>query len=143
MQVWCPPPWCMGGYLVTQLCPTLCDCSPPDSSVHEISREEYWSGLPFPPPGALPDPGDQNLGLLYWQVDSLPLHHLGSHIYGATYQSPQSKEKSTLCKKGKRSQEAIGSQKFAGGIESEHYCNFFFFWLRCFSLTLAEFLPGK
>jgi len=21
-----------------------------------FSREEYWSGLPFPPPGALPDP---------------------------------------------------------------------------------------
>jgi len=20
-------------------------------------RQEYWSGLPFPPPGALPDPG--------------------------------------------------------------------------------------
>ena len=23
----------------------------------EFSRQEYWSGLPFPPPGALPDPG--------------------------------------------------------------------------------------
>ena len=22
-----------------------------------FSREEYWSGLPFPPPGDLPDPG--------------------------------------------------------------------------------------
>ena len=22
-----------------------------------FSRQEYWSGLPFPPPGALPDPG--------------------------------------------------------------------------------------
>ena len=21
-----------------------------------FSRQEYWSGLPFPPPGALPDP---------------------------------------------------------------------------------------
>ena len=27
------------------------------SSVHGISRQEYWSGLPFPPPGDLPDPG--------------------------------------------------------------------------------------
>ena len=33
------------------------DCSPPSSSVHGISRQEYWSGLPFPPPGDLPDPG--------------------------------------------------------------------------------------
>ena len=23
----------------------------------EFSRREYWSGLPFPPPGGLPDPG--------------------------------------------------------------------------------------
>ena len=39
---------------------TLCssmDCSPPDSSVHGIFQQEYWSGLPFPPPENLPDPG--------------------------------------------------------------------------------------
>jgi len=23
----------------------------------EFSRQEYWNGLPFPPPGNLPDPG--------------------------------------------------------------------------------------
>ena len=23
----------------------------------EFSRQEYWSGLPFPPPGNLPNPG--------------------------------------------------------------------------------------
>ena len=23
----------------------------------EFSRQEYWSGLPFPPPGDLPNPG--------------------------------------------------------------------------------------
>ena len=41
-------------------CPTLCnpmDCSPPGSSIHGISRQEYWSGLPCPPPGHLSDPG--------------------------------------------------------------------------------------
>ena len=32
------------------------DCSLPGSSVHGISRKEYWRGLPFPPPGYLPDP---------------------------------------------------------------------------------------
>ena len=34
-----------------QLCPTLCDpmdSSPPGSSVYGFSRQEYWSGLPFP-----------------------------------------------------------------------------------------------
>jgi len=28
----------------------------PGSSVHGFSRQEYWSGLPSPPPGNLPDP---------------------------------------------------------------------------------------
>ena len=29
-----------------------------------LSRQEYWSGLPCPPPGDLPDPGIQLLSLL-------------------------------------------------------------------------------
>ena len=33
------------------------DGSPRDSSVHGIFRQEYWSGLPFPPAGDLPGPG--------------------------------------------------------------------------------------
>ena len=49
----------LAGYLfyiyavVVKSCPTLChpmDCSPSGSSVHGISRQEYWSGLPFPSP---------------------------------------------------------------------------------------------
>ena len=47
---------------VAQSCPTLCDhmdCSLPGSSVHGISRQEYWSGLPFPSPGNLPYPGNE------------------------------------------------------------------------------------
>ena len=28
-----------------------------------LSREEYWSGLPFPPPGDLPDPGNKPMSL--------------------------------------------------------------------------------
>ena len=33
------------------------DCSPPGSSVHGILQQEYWNGLPCPPPGDLPNPG--------------------------------------------------------------------------------------
>ena len=33
------------------------DCSPSDSSVHGISQQEYWSGLPFPSPEDCPDSG--------------------------------------------------------------------------------------
>ena len=45
---------------VSQSCLTLCnpmDCSLPGSSVHGISRQEYWNGLLFPSPGDLPNPG--------------------------------------------------------------------------------------
>ena len=46
---------------VAQSCLSLCepiDCSPPGSSVSMgFSRQEYWSGLPFPSPGDLPNPG--------------------------------------------------------------------------------------
>ena len=39
-----------------QLCDPV-DCSLPRFSVHVISRQEYWSELPFPPPGDLLDLG--------------------------------------------------------------------------------------
>ena len=60
--------------LLAQSCPTLCDpmnCSPPGSNLFKgFSRQEYWSGLPFPSPGDLPDPGIEP-SLLHWQADSL------------------------------------------------------------------------
>ena len=53
---------CMHGMLLSHVslfCGPL-DCSLPGSSV-EFSREEYWSGLPFPPPGDLPDPEEMRV----------------------------------------------------------------------------------
>ena len=50
-----------------QSCPTLCDpmdCSPPGSCVHGILQARYWSGLPWPPPGALPNPGIKPMSLM-------------------------------------------------------------------------------
>ena len=29
-----------------------------------FSRQEYWSGLPCPPPGDLPDPGIESMSLV-------------------------------------------------------------------------------
>ena len=46
--------------LVAQSYPTLSDpmdCTLPGSSVHGILQQEHWSGLPFPSPRDLPDPG--------------------------------------------------------------------------------------
>ena len=57
----------LANQLWTQSCPTLYDtqdCGPPASSVHGISRWEYWSGLPLPPPGKLPDPGIEPMSLV-------------------------------------------------------------------------------
>ena len=65
----------------------------------EFSRQEYWSGLPFPSPGVLPDPGSklESLALagrfffifLFFLIcgefchtlKSLPLSHQGPYIY--------------------------------------------------------------
>ena len=41
-----------------------------------FSRQEYWSVFPCPSPEDLPNPV-LNPSLLYWQVDSLPMSHLG------------------------------------------------------------------
>ena len=69
-----------------QLCSTLCDpvdSSLPGSCVHRTSRQEYWSGLPFPSPGDLPAQGLNLhvLHLLCWQADSLPLCHCFCHCW--------------------------------------------------------------
>ena len=54
-------PWICSTCLVVQCCPTLSDTmdsSPPGTSVHGDSPgKEYWSGLPCPLPGDLPNPG--------------------------------------------------------------------------------------
>ena len=60
--------------LVTQLCLTLVTlwtaaCQAPLSM--GFSRQEYWSGLPGPPPGDLPSPGIKPMSPAQL-VDSLP-----------------------------------------------------------------------
>ena len=63
-----------GGSLVAKLCPTLVT---PLTVAHQaslsmgFSRQEYWSGLPFPSPGYLPNPGIEP-GSPALQSDSLP-----------------------------------------------------------------------
>ena len=47
-----------------------------------FSRQEYWSGLPFAPPGIFLTQGSNlcPLHLLQWHVYSLPLRYLGSPL---------------------------------------------------------------
>ena len=56
-----------------QSCPTLCDpmdCSHQASRSMGSPRQEHWTGLPFPSPGDLPNPGIKP-GSPALQVDSL------------------------------------------------------------------------
>ena len=47
---------------------TVANHAPPSMG---FSRQEYWSGLPFPSPGDLPDPGIEPRSPALW-ADTLP-----------------------------------------------------------------------
>ena len=85
---------CMCILQLLQLCPTF--CNPLRTVARQaplsmgFSRQEYWSGLPCPPPGDLPTQGSNlslptPLRLLQWLSGSLPLAPPGKpvdiHIY--------------------------------------------------------------
>ena len=48
----------------------------------EFSRQEYWSGLPFPSPGDLPDPGIKSRSPTL-QADALPSEPAGKPLIEA------------------------------------------------------------
>ena len=58
-----------------RLCATLWAAARQAPPPMGFSRQEYWSGLPFPSPGDLPDPGitPGSHVYLHWQASSLPL----------------------------------------------------------------------
>ena len=65
-------PVCVCVYVLAQSCPALCHPRSHQAPLSmESSRQEYWSRLPFPPPGHLPNP-DIELGSPALQADSLP-----------------------------------------------------------------------
>ena len=68
--------------LVTKSCPTLLwphGLQPARLLCPwDFSKQEYWSGLPCPPPGNLPNPGMLSSQVsCIWQADSLPLEPHG------------------------------------------------------------------
>ena len=87
--------------IVTQSCPTLCDPLPHPTwtSAHqallsmEFSRQGYWSRLPFPSPGDLPDLGIKP-GSPASQADALP-SELPGKPYIFTCTSPNFKKSSS------------------------------------------------
>ena len=71
---------CMRAYVLSRFnCVRPCDpkdCSPPGSLSMEFSYQEYWSGLPWPPPGNLADLEIKSRSPVL-QVDSLVLRPQG------------------------------------------------------------------
>ena len=63
---------------VAQSCPTLCNPLDAHQALPSMgfSRQEYWSGLPFPSPGDLPNPGIEPRSPAL-QTDALPSEPLG------------------------------------------------------------------
>ena len=74
-----------------QLFETLCAVDRQAPLSMGFFRQEYWSGLPCPPPGDLPDPGTEPASpmVLRWQAGSLSLAPLGKPIYTYTYMHEQ------------------------------------------------------
>ena len=64
---------------VAQSCPTLCD---PMDLAHQtplstgFSKQEYWSRLPFPSPGDIPNPGKTYI-YIYTNTQT----HIHTYIY--------------------------------------------------------------
>ena len=67
-------------------CSVISDSATPRTIAHQAPlsmgffRQEYWSGLPYPPPGDLLNPGIESTSPVSpsLQGDSLPLRHWGS-----------------------------------------------------------------
>ena len=61
-----------------------------------FSRQEYWSELLFSSLGIFPTQG-LNLCRLLWQVDSLPLSHLGRPVEKVMQQIKQGADRKDCC----------------------------------------------
>ena len=76
--------------ILWEVASVVLDSATPWAVVHRtplsigLSRQEYWSGSPCPPPGNLPDTEIQptSLCLLHWRAGPLPLAPPGKpHVY--------------------------------------------------------------
>ena len=69
----------------------------------EISRQEYWSGLPFPTPGHLLDPGIEPMSLMSSELPgrffttALPGKPTYTHTHYGIFSSVQSLSRVRLC----------------------------------------------
>ena len=110
---------------LAQSCPTLCD---PVDCTHQaplsmgFSRQEYWSGLPCPPPGDLPNPGIEPMSPTL-QADSLLSELPGKPNQFARAAIAKSHKLDGLCNKNELSHSPRGCKSeisvLAGLVASE------------------------
>ena len=55
------------------------DYNPPGTSALGFFSQEYWTGLPFPSPGDLPDPGIESRSSTFREI-LYHLSHQGSQL---------------------------------------------------------------
>ena len=69
---------CVHGAKLLQSCPTVQPRVARQTPLSMgFSRQEYWSGLPCPPPGDLPDPGIEPMSLTSTCTGRQVLYHCG------------------------------------------------------------------
>ena len=117
--------------------PTLCDPmggSMPGCSVHGIFQARILERLPFLTPGNLPNQGSNPhfLGLLHWQVASLPLSHLGSLYQGLG-------EDKTIKKKKKRKER----KSFKNCLPQQTMASWNLMYFSSLSLIHSSIYPSK
>ena len=104
----------MVGGLVTKPCLTLVtpmDCSLLGSAVMGFFRQEYWSGLPFPSSGDLPDPEIKP------RFPVLESHDKGAYQWAGL--------KAQLVKNLPVMQNYLQDLQIAGHVPTEHHCEDF------------------
>ena len=90
--------WCLSSHLCmlsrfsyVRLCATPWTVARQAPLSMGFSRQEYWSGEPFPPPGNLLDPGielESHVSCIGGQVLSLELSYIGPHFSSRSAVSP-------------------------------------------------------
>ena len=119
--------WCAGG-LVTKLGLTL---GTPWTVAHQaplsmvFPRQEYWSGLTFPSPKDLPDPGIEHASSAF-QADSLPrsYHGVPNQLYNNNTINRRESERE-IQKEKRRGKEAFSICLFG-------FLNLFIFYMTIF-----------
>ena len=86
----------------------------------EFSRQEYWSGLPFPSPGDLPYPGIKPRSPALQADRYANFIHTYSSLYAAVYIKNKKKSESNGSLKGLKYYHTHGKVKFL--TRDEHFC---------------------